>query len=172
VTLTAGLTIPVRIGETLTSERAQPGDTFLATLDQPLVVEGFVIAERGSRVQGRVVEAERAARGRSNSRLVIELVKLATADGQNVPIRTDTWAKDGQAQAGMDAARIGAGAAIGAAIGAAAGGGKGAAIGAGVGGAAGVGDVLLTRGRDTVIRVETRIRFRLEAPITLTERLN
>src|SRR5258708_16863474 len=50
---------------------------FRSTLDRPLVVDGFVIAERGSRVQGRVVEAVKGT-----SRLEIELVKLSTADGQ------------------------------------------------------------------------------------------
>ena len=62
------------------------------------------------------------------------------------------------------------GAAGGAAIGAIAGGGKGAAIGAGAGGAAGAGTVLATRGKPAALPSETRITFRLAAPVTLTER--
>jgi hypothetical protein len=80
--------------------------------------------------------------------------------------------KDGGSSAASDAAKIGAGAAIGAAIGAIAGGGKGAAIGAGAGGAAGAGTVLLTRGRSAEIPVETRITFRVQDPVTITERLD
>jgi hypothetical protein len=61
--------------------------------------------------------------------------------------------------------------AVGAVIGAAAGGGKGAAIGAGAGGGAGAGDVMLTSGKPATPPSETRIGFRLRAPLTLTEQL-
>lgn len=172
VTLAAGTLLPVRIGETISSGRNQLGDSFLATLDQPLVLDGFIIAERGSRAEGRVVELDPAGRARGVSHLGIELVRLSTSDGQHIRIRTEPYRKDGQSSTGSDAAKIGAGAAIGAAIGAMAGGGKGAAIGAGVGGAAGVGDVLLTRGKAAEISVETRLTFRVQEPVTITEKLD
>jgi hypothetical protein len=73
---------------------------------------------------------------------------------------------------GTDAAKIGAGAAIGAVIGGIAGGGRGAAIGAGAGGAIGAGDVLLTRGQSAEIRVESRINFKVQDSVTITERLD
>jgi hypothetical protein len=172
VTLTAGTLLQVRIGEALSSARNQPGDSFLATLMQPLVIDGFIIAERGARVEGRVVEASQAGRVKGAAHLGISIVRLATADGQNIRIRTELYAKDGPSEGGSDAAKVGAGAAIGAVIGAIAGGGKGAAIGAGVGGAAGVGGVLLTHGRPVEIPVETRIGFRVQDPVTITERLD
>lgn len=169
VTIAAGTLLPVRIGETLSSANNERGDTFLATLDQPLVVDGFVIAERGSRVEGRVTEAERA---KGSSHLGIELVKIFTSDGQHVRVRTAAYKKDANSSTGNDVAKVGIITAIGAAIGAAADGGKGAAIGAGVGGAAGVADVMLTRGKPVEIRVETRLSFRIQEPVTITERLN
>lgn len=141
VTLAAGTSLPVRIGETLSSARSQPGDTFLATLTQPLVIDGWIIAERGARVEGRVVEASQAGRVKGASHLSISIMRLATADGQNIRIRTEPFVKDAASSTGTDAAKIGGGAAIGAIIGAIAGGGKGAAIGAGAGGAVGAGDV-------------------------------
>lgn len=171
VTIRPGTVLTVRIAETLSAARHEVGDVFLATLEQPLVVDGFIIAERGSRVEGKVVEAERPARAGGASHLGIELVRLATSDGQRVRIRTEAFKKDGASSAGSDFAKVGVGAAIGAAIGAAAGGGKGAAIGAGVGGAAGTADVLLTRGKPAEIPVETRLSFRVQEPITLTEQL-
>jgi hypothetical protein len=171
VTLSAGTLLPVRLGETLTSEKNKEGDAFTATLDRPLVIDGFVVAERGARLEGRVVEADRAGKIRGVSHLAIELVKLTTADGQRINIRTEPFRKDGQAERGRDAAKIGAGAAIGAAIGAIAGGGRGAAIGAGVGGAAGTGTVLATRGQPAQLPVETRISFRVNETVTITENL-
>ena len=172
VTIPAGTLLNVRIGETLSTKHNKPGDTFLATLDQPLVMDGFVIAERGARVEGRVVEADPGGRVEGVAHLDVELVKLSTSDGQHVRIHTASFAKQANTSHKQDAAKIGAGAAIGAVIGAIAGGGKGAGIGAGVGGAAGAGDVLLTRGKPAEIPVETRVAFRLSDSLTLTERLN
>ncbi len=172
VTIGVGTLLPVRIGETLSSANNERGDTFLATLDQPLVVDGFVIAERGSRVEGRVVDAEASGRAKGSSHIGIELVKISTSDGQHVRIRTAAYKKDSNSSTGNDVAKVGIITAIGAAIGAAADGGKGAAIGAGVGGAAGVADVMLSRGKPVEIRVETRLSFRIQEPVTITERLN
>jgi hypothetical protein len=172
VTLAAGTLLPVRIGETLSSARNQAGDKFLATLTQPLVIDGFIIADRGARVEGRVIEASQAGKVKGASHLEISIVRLATDDGQNIRIRTEPYVKDGSSSTGTDAAKIGGGAAIGAIIGAIAGGGKGAAIGAGAGGAIGAGDVLLTRGQTAEIKVETRVNFKVQDPVTITERLD
>jgi len=172
VTLMAGTMLPVRVGETLSSARNQPGDTFLATLTQPLVIDGWVIAERGARVEGRVVDTTQAGRVKGVAHLGISIVRLATADGQNIRIRTEPYVKDGPTSTATDAGKIGAGAAIGAIIGAIAGGGKGAGIGAAAGGAAGAGDVLLTRGKPAEIPVETRVNLKVLESLTITERLD
>lgn len=171
VTIQPGTILAVRIGETISSVRNEAGDGFLATLEKPLVIDGFIIAERGARVQGRVVETQPPGRAGGESHLGIELTELSSSDGQRIRVRTEPVRKHGASSTGSDLAKIGAGAAIGAAIGAAAGGGKGAAIGAGVGGAAGTADALLTRGKPAEIPVETRISFRIQEPITITERL-
>lgn len=172
VTLTAGTSLAVRIGETISTARNQAGDSFLATLTQPLVIDGWIIAERGARLEGRVVEAAAAGRGKGASHLAVSVMRITTADGQNIRIRTEPYSKDGPSPAAMDAARVGGGAAIGAVIGGIAGGGKGAAIGAGAGGAVGAGDVLLTHGKPVEIPVETRINFRVQDSVTITERLD
>jgi hypothetical protein len=163
VVLAAGTTLQVRIGETLSASRSKLGDSFLATLEQPLVIDGFIIAERGSRVEGRVVEA-------SLSRLSVELVRLSTSDGQRIQIRTEPYKKYGSGSTGSDLAKVGAGAAIGAAIGGIAGGGKGAAIGAGAGAVVGAGTAVITSGR-AEIPVESRLSFRVQEALTITEKL-
>lgn len=172
VTIPAGTLLSVRLGESLSSERNEAGDTFTGTLDQPLIVDGFVIAERGSRVQGRVVQADRAGRVRGVAHLAIALTHINTSDGQRVKVNTAAFNRDGESSRKSDAEKVGIGAALGAAIGAMAGGGKGAAIGAGAGGAAGAGDVMMTRGKPAELATETRISFRLQEPVPLTERLH
>ena len=170
VTIPGGTLLPVRTVETISSDRNHTGDTFSATLEEPLVVEGLVIAERGARLQGRVVSAELAGRVKGVSHLTLELVQLVTSDGQRVAISTETSAKEGETSRKSDAAKVGAAAGIGAAIGAIAGGGKGAGLGAVLGGAAGGGGVAATRGKATVIASETRLSFRLKEPVTITEK--
>ena len=170
VTLNAGLLLPVRLMDGLSSERNVTGDVFLATLDKELVVDGFVIAERGARVEGRVVAVDRGGNAKGAAALAVELTRLHTSDGQVAPIQTDRYAKHADVDHPQQAAAIGGGAIIGAVIGAIAGGGKGAAIGAGVGGGAGAGGVLLSRGKPAELPPETRMTFRLKNPVPLTER--
>lgn len=169
VTLNTGMLIPVRLVDGLSSDRNQKGDTFTATLDKELVVDGWVIAERGARVEGRVVAADSGSRTRGNAALAVELTSLHTSDGQKVAIQTDSFERHSGTDHGTDAAKVGGGAIIGAVIGGIAGGGKGAAIGAGAGAGVGAGDVMLTR-KPATLPTETRINFRLRAPLTLTEK--
>jgi len=170
-TLNAGMLIPVRLVDGLSSDRNVAGDAFTATLDHELVADGFVIAERGARVDGRVVTVDRGSKVSGAATLTVELIRLHTSDGQNVPIQTDSFAKHTEPDHRQDATKVGAGAVIGAVIGGIAGGGKGAAIGAGAGAGAGAGDVMLTR-KPAALPSETRISFRLRSPVTLTEKLN
>jgi hypothetical protein len=171
VTLNAGILIPVRLVDGLTSERNLPGDSFTATLDKELVAGGFVIAERGARMEGRVLSADKGGRLRGVSALAVELVRLHTSDGQTVAIQTDGFERRAEETHRQDAEKVAGGAALGAVIGALAGGGKGAAIGAGVGGGAGAGTVMATRGNAATLPSETRVMFRLKIPVTLTEKL-
>lgn len=169
MTLNAGALLPVRLIEGLSTERNNPGDMFTGTLEQPLIADGWVIAERGARVEGRVVSADKGGKISGVATITVELTRVHLSDGQTLSIRTENFAKRAEATHGRDAAKIGAGAAIGAAIGAIAGGGKGAAIGAGAGGAAGTADVLLTRGHAATLPSETHISFRLSVSVTVTE---
>jgi hypothetical protein len=171
-TVAQGTVVTVRLGEALSSQKNLTGDTFFATLDQPLVAGGFVIAEKGARVEGKIVEVDKAKGVGSTSRILLELTQVNTSDGQRIHVQTSTLTKDGgDRNHDKDAAKIGGGAILGAVIGAAAGGGKGAAIGAGAGAAAGGGAVLLSGGRNLNIPVETRLTFRIERPVTITERV-
>ena len=171
VTIPAGTQIVVRLQETLTADKMQTGDTFHATLDAPLEVAGFVLAERGARAVGRIVESDRAGRVRGVSRLAIELTQFTTSDGQTVMLQSETFNREGATSKKSDAAKIGAGAAVGAALGAIFGGGKGAAIGGAAGAGAGGGTVLMTRGKPAVIEVETRIPFQTKAAVSVTEKI-
>jgi hypothetical protein len=169
VTIAAGTQFPIRLVQAISAERLQGGESFQATLDQPLVVDGFVLAERGSRVTGRVVTADPGGRVKGVSSMSLELTNFRTADGQTISIATGVVERLGEKSTKSDATKVAVGAGIGAALGAIFGGGKGAAVGAASGGAAGTGVVLATRGKPVVLPAESRLTFRLKAPVTVTE---
>jgi hypothetical protein len=161
LTVPAGTILLVRINEFLSSDKNQIGDQFTAVLDQPIVVNGWVVARRGQVLTGKVKEARKAGRVKGVSELGIELTDLTVVDGRQVPILTELQKASAGTSHGQDAATIGTTTGLGAAIGAAADWGRGAAIGAGAGAVAGIGAVLLTRGRPTVLMPETPLSFRL-----------
>lgn len=99
VTLTAGSLLFVRLGEALSSALNRPGDSFDATLTQPLVVDDWVIAERGARAEGRVVDIAQPAQGAA--RLEISIERVVLSDGQRVSIHTEAYARDGWAKFGI-----------------------------------------------------------------------
>ncbi len=168
LTIKQGTWATIRTNQWLSSDRNQQGDTFTATLEQPLVVDGFVVAPRGATVMGRVTEAKKAGRVEGTSRLAVELTGLTLVDGQQVSIQSQMINRNGQTSVGRDAAAIGGTTALGAIVGAGAAAGRGAAIGAGAGAAAGIIGVLLTRGRPTVIYPETAMTFQVTAPVTIS----
>lgn len=172
VVIPSGTILTVRMGQHLSSESSSEGDTFTATLDQPLVFEDLVIAERGSRVEGRVVQAEEGGRVKGVASLALQLTKISTSDGQTAAVQTQTFIWDAPKSVKGDAAKVGIATGVGAALGAIFGGGKGAAIGAGVGAGAGTGTVLATKGKPAEIDAETRVNFRLDQPLQLTEKIN
>jgi hypothetical protein len=171
LTLPAGTLITVRVSQLLSSDENLAGDKFNAELQQPLVVDGWVVARRGQSVLGHVAVAQKAGRIKGVSQLGVELSNLVLVDGQQLPIRTEMQHDSARTSRRRDAEDIATTTGIGAAVGAEAGDGEGAAIGAGVGAAAGVASVLLTHGRPTEIPPETVLTFQLRSPLTFsTER--
>jgi hypothetical protein len=167
LTIPAGTWVTIRVNEPLSSDHSQQGDAFTATLAQPLVVNGLVVARRGQMVTGMVSEAKKAGRASGVSRLGLQLTEVGLADGRQVQVRTSLLERRGDTSYGRDAAAIGTTVGAGAAIGAAVNGGVGAGVGAAAGVVASTIGVLLTRGRATEVYPETPITFRLDAPVTV-----
>ena len=163
-----GAYITVRIDQMLSSNKNVPGDAFTATLEQPLVADGLVVAARGETLGGRVVEAKKAGRIKGVSRLAVQLTNLSLVDGRQAPIQTQFINEVGPTSKGRDAGSIATTTGLGAAVGAAVNGGIGAAVGAGAGAIAGTVGVLLTRGHPTVIYPESELTFRLESPVVVS----
>ncbi|MBI2821217.1 MAG: hypothetical protein HYX74_03235 [Acidobacteria bacterium] len=157
----AGTTIHVRTTELIDSDSALVGDKFDAILEQDLIADGRVVAERGSPATMRIVEVEEAGQFRGRSVLAIDLVEL-TINGTHYALTSRTVEQRGASQGKRTGAYVGGGAALGAIIGGITGGSKGAAIGAIVGGASGAGVQVLTKGEKLKIPAETVLQFNLQ----------
>lgn len=165
LTIQPGTFVNVRIDQQLSSDKNHPGDSFTATLAQPIIVNGIVVAQRGQTVAGKVGDAQKAGRVEGVSRLALQLTEFTLVDGQQLPVDSQFVSINGQTSHGRDAAAIGGTTAAGAAIGAAAEGGRGAGIGAAAGAVASTVGVLLTRGHATVVYPEAILTFRTRSPI-------
>jgi hypothetical protein len=167
LTVPAGTFVTVRLMGSLSSDVNQAGDGFSATLEQPVVVDGWVVARRGQIAVGHVVQAQKAGRVRGVSSLAIALSDISLVNGRQVQVTSQLVQTSAGTSKGRDALALATTTGMGAAIGGAIDGGPGAGIGAGVGAAVGIAGVLLTPGRPTVMSPETLLTFRLEAPITI-----
>lgn len=168
VTIPSGTTLAVRLVDAISSETAQQGESFRATLDSPLAFEGDVAVPAGYNVEGHIVEAKSAGKFAGQSVLVLQLDRISVG-GKSYSIQTDQYKRQGSSRGKNTAEKVGAGAAIGAIIGGIAGGGKGAGIGAAAGGGLGGGVQAATKGQQIKLPTETVLNFTLQAPLTVTE---
>jgi hypothetical protein len=169
-TLRAGRTLRVWTTSTLSTKSNKTGETFSATLAEPIEHDGWVIAEKGAHVRGVILESDPGGRVKGTASLAVTINRLTLADGRTVTLAVDAVGQEAKSTKGKDAKKIGIATGVGAAIGAIAGGGSGAAIGAGIGGGAGAAHTMATRGAPAVIPAETELTFALSQPITVKER--
>lgn len=168
MTLAPGSTLVVRTTNTLSTETANSGDVFVATLEQPISDGRTVFAAKGARVEGTVADSDLGGRVKGRASITVRLSRLYLPTGEAVDLVTNTVSREAASSRKKDATKIGLGGGIGAAVGAIAGGGKGAAIGAAAGAGAGTGTVLATRGDPALIPSETVLTFILRAPVRIT----
>ena len=166
VTIPSGTTLAVRLVDSLDSETAQQSQTFHATLNSPLAVEGDVVIPAGYDVEGHVVAVQSAGKSAGKSLLTLQLDRIS-AGGKYYNIQTDQYKKQGSSRGKNTVEKVGAGAGIGALIGALAGGGKGAAIGAAAGGGLGAGAQTISHSQQIKLPSETVLNFTLQAPLTV-----
>jgi hypothetical protein len=166
VELPSGTLLEARLDQALSTQRNRPGDTFDATLETPVNVDGREIIPAGARVQGRVTTAHPSGHLEGRAVLGITLNSIQYR-GATIPITTSMDSRATEAHKKRNIEIIGGGAGVGALIGGLVGGGKGAGIGAAAGGAAGTAGAAASGVQHVEIPAETVFTFRLKGPVSV-----
>ena len=166
VELPAGTNLVVRMIDGVDSETNRVGQTFAASMDEPVILNGETVIPRGADVVVKLVDAKESGKLAGRAELTLDLMSVKV-DGRMVDINTQSVSRESDSRGQRTAKVAGGGAVLGAIIGGIAGGGKGAAIGAGAGGAAGVGAEEITKGQRVKVPSETRLTFVLDTSIRI-----
>ena len=166
LTVPAGMTITVRMLDGVDSSVNYTGETFRATVEEALMVEGKTLIPKGAEAIGRLVSVERAGRFQGRPVLTMELTAL-NFEGQSVAIQTSAYQQAGQSQTKRTMILAGGGAVLGTVISVVAGG--GILLGSNVGGAAGTAIQAVRGEKDLRIPAEALMTFTLQSPIYLFE---
>ena len=164
IQIPAGTPITVRMIEAVDSNVAHLGQTFRASVDEPVLVNGQTVIPRGADAMVKLVEDQQSGKFEGKTILTLALTDI-TINGQMIDTTTGDVSRASSSRGARTAKVVGGATALGAIIGALAGGGRGAAIGAASGAAVGGGAEVLTKGQQVKIPSETRLNFTLQQPI-------
>lgn len=166
-TLASGTVLTIRMTDSVDSERDRVGQTFRASLDEPVMDSGGnTLIPRGADVVVKLVDDQQSGKLAGRTVLTLDLVSVRV-NGRDVEVDTQSVTEQSGSRTARSGKVIGGTAALGAIIGAIAGGGKGAAIGAGAGAGAGTVAEVATKGQRVRIPSETRLTFTLQQAVRL-----
>ena len=166
VVIPAGTVLTVRLGQAVGSKISNSGDTFPATVAEPVVVGGRTVIPTGAEAEGTVVQAAPLGRFKGGAVLRVALTSV-TVGGTPRQVQTAAVSRSEKGKGKRSAVMIGGGAGLGALIGGLAGGGKGAAIGAAAGAGAGTAGTAFTGNQNIVLPAESTLSFKLTQPLEL-----
>jgi hypothetical protein len=164
ISVPAGTELQVRLNESLSTNRDVSGDSFQATVAEPVVIEGKTVIPKDAPVKGRIVSVRESGRLTGVARMRLEL-KSVEINGSEYELNTSNYSRHGGNHRKRNWGFIGGGAGGGALIGALAAGGKGAAIGGPIGAGAGIAAATLTGKKDFVLPAESLLTFELVQPL-------
>ena len=164
IVIPAGRAITIRLGEALSSNHSQEGQSFSGTVGEPVQVDGETVIARGATAHGTVVAAKAMGHFKGGALLTLRLDSV-TIKGERRAVDAREWSQALKGKGKRSTVAIAGGAGLGAALGGIFGGGKGAAIGAAAGAGAGTAGAAYTGNKEIELPVESSLRFTLRRSI-------
>jgi hypothetical protein len=164
-TLPAGMTISVRLIDGIDVDKTAAGETFRASLDDPIIINGQVVVPRGAPAMLEAAKVEQSGKMSGSDKITLKLNAI-TVKNREYQVVASYAEQKGSGEGKKTAKKVVGGAGLGALIGGIAGGGKGAGIGALSGAALGT---AVSAGGEEHLKVpsETRLQFDLRAAVNV-----
>ena len=162
-----GANLVVRMIDPVNSDVHKPGNSFRATLEEPVTLSGDIRATKGSHVLVQLVRVKQSGKLRGQEEIALQLRSITVGD--NAYSLTHQFAHIASEGKGEQSAKVIGGATVfGAFIGAIIGGKKGAAVGAATGASAGTA-LQLVRGQQVRISSEALVTFSFDESLTFED---
>lgn len=182
-TVPAGTTFNCRLSQTLSTKIDFTGQSFAATVTEPLVVDGQVVIPSGATLRGRIASLTRPGRIKGVGQMVLSPETISMPDGRTftvsavliraygvrgVKVADSEGLVKGPNSHRADLMEIGLGTGGGAFLGTLAGGLRGTFVGGAIGGGVGLVDRLRRRGPDLALPTGTELKFQLSRQLVVT----
>jgi len=165
VSVPAGTKLNVRLVQGIDVDASEAGQTFKATVDDPVMIGGAIVIPRGASAIVQAVNVQQSGKMKGSDKVTLKLNSIGFG-GVAYPVVTEYVETKGSGEGKKTTRKVAGGAGLGAIVGGIAGGGQGAAIGAAVGGAGGA--VMASTGEEHLkLPAETRLQFQLSAAVSI-----
>jgi hypothetical protein len=168
ITLPAGTSLKIQLNQSIRTSTHRPGQSFFATLKEPLLLGEKTVFPMGIPFIGSIVKIVESGHLSGTALIELQLVRVIMPDQSSYSLATKPFKKIGTAHLIHNIGLIGTGAILGAGLGILLGKTIGALSGIGLGGGIGVVLAYVTGKEDLFLKVGTDLVFALSGPITIS----
>jgi hypothetical protein len=167
--LPSGTKFRVRMDNEINSKVSSKGDTFTATVFEPVRISETVVLPIGTVIEGRIIKVRRASAGNKDGEMEVKFEKMRFTGGDKREIEgiLATPLKAGKSSSTATVLTVIGGTAAGVLLGAATKSASGALIGAGIGSGAGGAVAYLRKGKDVKIRADEKFEIEITRNVIL-----
>ncbi len=167
--LPSGTKFRVRMDNEINSKVSSKGDTFTATVFEPVRISETVVLPIGTIIEGRIIKVKRASAGNKNGEMEVRFETMRFTEGEQrdiegilvIPLKAESSSPT------ASILTVVGGTAIGALLGAVSKADNGALIGAGIGAGAGGGIAYLKKGKDVKIKADEKFEIEITKNVIL-----
>ena len=163
----AGTIVMASLETRLNTGTNHTGDRFVATMIEPVVVEGKTAVAAGGLMNGVLSNVQDSGRVKGRAQMTLTFQEIVDAAGKVHAVSTQPITLQADSGTGSDAVTIAAGGIIGAVIGGVTGGAKDAAIGSAIGAGAGTVIVLATKGDEIELDPGQKLSVQVTSPASI-----